>query len=215
MGEQQKKREPAIRLVAVSGIFGLLAVAFLGFGVFGIKLIAAMMAMPAPGAAPVTGEVAAPPAQGKTVEPAAARTEAGAPEAVATVETRKLLEVGRSVYMQCAACHGPAGKSLIPGMAPDLAGSSIANGPAERVMAVVLNGIMPEGRFQGVMVPWKAMLTDEQIAGVLTFVRSSFGNKAETIVPEVVARARTQYAGQVNPMKRSELEAITGEQPPG
>jgi mono/diheme cytochrome c family protein len=37
-----------------------------------------------------------------------------------------------------------------------------------------------------------AYQTDEQIAGVLTYIRNSFGNKASAVTPEQVAALRSE-----------------------
>jgi mono/diheme cytochrome c family protein len=39
-------------------------------------------------------------------------------------------------------------------------------------------------------MPSQAQLSDQQIADVLTFIRSSFGNKASAIKPEEVKKVR-------------------------
>lgn len=231
--QKQSRSESLIKVVATGGIVLITVLLFLAFGVFGLKLLGAMASMKHPEVAAVaqtdaalkSGQNPPPPAENRPSDLAAAAPATPVPPAPAAAaaqaaqpvppspETQKLLDVGKTVFMQCAACHGPDGKTLIPGMAPNLAGSSIATGPTERPVAVVLNGIQPEGRFQGVMVPWKAMLSDEQIAGVLTYVRSSFGNQAPPITVGMVAHARAKYAGQVTPLKRTEVEAINAELP--
>ena len=193
------------RAVAVCGIIVLVSLLFLGLGAFGLRLLLNMGANPQP--APDLPPEPSAQVPSEPVKPVATP--------ILSPEHQKLMEIGKSVFVQCAACHGPEGKPVIPGMAPSLAGSPIANGPSERMAAVVLNGIQPEGRFQGVMVPWKAMLTDEQIAGVLTFVRSHFGNQAPAVTQAMIAFARTKYAAQTTPMKRSDVEAIQAELPKG
>ena len=40
------------------------------------------------------------------------------------------------------------------------------------------------------MTPFEHMLKDEEIAAVLTFVRNSFGNKADPVLAEQVAKIR-------------------------
>ena len=41
------------------------------------------------------------------------------------------------------------------------------------------------------MTPFGGMLNDEEVAAVLTYVRNSFGNKADPVSPETVARIRS------------------------
>jgi mono/diheme cytochrome c family protein len=40
------------------------------------------------------------------------------------------------------------------------------------------------------MTPFEHMLKDDEIAAVLTYIRNSFGNKAEPILPDQVAKIR-------------------------
>jgi hypothetical protein len=41
------------------------------------------------------------------------------------------------------------------------------------------------------MTPFGGMLKDDEVAAVLTFVRNSFGNKADPIQPDQVKKVRT------------------------
>ena len=70
----------------------------------------------------------------------------------------------------CSACHGANGEG---GIGPALAGNAdLANA------ALVINQILVGG---GVMPPF-AQLTDDQIAAVANYVRTSWGNQAEVMV---------------------------------
>ena len=54
------------------------------------------------------------------------------------------------------------------------------------------------------MTPFEHMLKDEEIAAVLTFVRNSFGNKADPVLPEQVAKireAKKDFYGLYSPEK--------------
>jgi len=42
------------------------------------------------------------------------------------------------------------------------------------------------------MTPQRGMLNDEELAGVLTYVRNAFGNKATVITPEKVKKIRDE-----------------------
>ncbi|HTI67950.1 MAG TPA: cytochrome c [Caulobacteraceae bacterium] len=82
----------------------------------------------------------------------------------------------------CAACHQPEGQG-IAGAFPALAANSFVQGPAEAPLTVLLNG-------RGGMPTFRNDLSDEQIAGVLSYVRSAWGNKAGPVEPAAVAAAR-------------------------
>ncbi len=87
----------------------------------------------------------------------------------------------------CSACHRPNGQG-VKGAFPSLVGDPIATGDAKAAALKVLNG-------RGGMPAFKASLSDETIASVLTYVRSSWGNKAGPLSSAIVAAARGSGAG--------------------
>lgn len=114
-------------------------------------------------------------------------------------------------YSLCAACHGPDGKGIGAGtpvpMAPALAGSALATaGDGELLASIVFTGIAKEdSRYLGMMAPLGALMKDEDMAALLTYVRGNFGNAASAVTPGQVAAWRVKYNG--SPMqKRTELE---------
>jgi len=117
---------------------------------------------------------------------------------------------GQAVFQRvCATCHQLNAQGL-PGAFPPLAGSPFANGPAERMIRIVLNGLMGPvevkgQRFNNVMPPWKT-LSDAEISAVLTYVRSSFGNTASAVTPEQVAQVRSATASRASMWTVAELE---------
>lgn len=121
----------------------------------------------------------------------------GASAQDAALEAQK--KAGQTVYMTvCFACHQPTGMGL-PGMFPALAGSDWANAPKpDRVIRMVLHGFMGPITINGkpfttpapLMPPQGAALSDQQIADVLTYVRSSFGNNASAVKPDQVKATR-------------------------
>ena len=110
---------------------------------------------------------------------------------------------------RCAACHQATGLGL-PGAFPPLAGSEYVLGEEERVVRIVLRGltgpVTVKGQtFNGAMPAWADQLSDAEIAAVLTYVRSSWGNSAEAITAEQVARERAATAGRTAPWTVGEL----------
>ena len=53
----------------------------------------------------------------------------------------------------------------------------------------------------------EAMLTDEKIAAVMTFVRANFGNAAGPVTADVVAAARKKFADRKTSWTQPELDA--------
>ena len=97
----------------------------------------------------------------------------------------ELKQRGEKVYAaNCAVCHQANGKG-VPNAFPALDGSPVVNGPKQEQINVVLNG-------RKAMPPWKSVLSDTDIAAVITYTRNSWSNKAkENIVqPAEVLAAR-------------------------
>lgn len=92
---------------------------------------------------------------------------------------------GKAVFQKnCAACHQASGKG-IPGAFPALAGSTFVQGPAQDAATVLLKG-------RGGMPDFSASLSDAEIAAVLTYVRSSWGNGAGALTEQQVAALRAE-----------------------
>jgi len=90
---------------------------------------------------------------------------------------------GKSSFMDnCSACHQATGKG-VKGAFPALAGSPFVQGDPKIVMTTVLNG-------RAGMPAFKDDLTDADLSAILTYVRSSWGNKASAVTPADVAKAR-------------------------
>ena len=109
-----------------------------------------------------------------------------------------VMELGKTQYNLCMACHGPDGKG-VPNLAPPLAGSEWVTGPVENLARIQMRGLTGPievgGKvynFPAPMVPMGAVQTDEQMAAVLTYVRNSFGNSASTVTPDQVAPFRNE-----------------------
>jgi len=98
----------------------------------------------------------------------------------------ELVARGEKVYASnCVACHQATGKGAPPAF-PPLAGSKIVNGPGQGQIDLVLNG-----KPNTAMVAFGKQLNDTEIAAVITFTRSSWGNKASEVQPaEVKARRK-------------------------
>jgi mono/diheme cytochrome c family protein len=104
---------------------------------------------------------------------------------------------GKAIFTKnCAACHQASGKG-IPGAFPALAGSKFVQGPSADVAAVLLKG-------RGGMPDFSSTLSDADIAEVLSYVRSTWGNQANALSEQEVAALRdtlkveTFAAGQMS-----------------
>ncbi|MCC6676753.1 MAG: c-type cytochrome [Phycisphaerales bacterium] len=124
---------------------------------------------------------------------------------------RDLFERGRWLFKDCAACHQENGQGS-PGLAPALAGSKIATGPAGRFARAIMHGLEGEYEFSGVKyqgaMPATQLGSDPDLAAVMTYVRRSFGNNAEPVTPGFIAEVRAATKHQRKAWTRAELERI-------
>ena len=121
---------------------------------------------------------------------------------------------GSTLYNSlCFACHGTDGRGApMPAaegrtIAPSLAGSPRVLGDERATIAILLHGL--QGEVNGVdygapMVPMNSY-SDAELAGVLTYVRNSFGNRAPAVAPEAVAARRAADVGHANYWTLAEL----------
>ena len=79
-------------------------------------------------------------------------------------------------------------------MAPALGGSKITIGDPSVLALVLHNGIAKETQdYLGMMAPLGAALDDEKLAGVMTYVRNSFGNTASVVTVEDVKKSSSKW----------------------
>ena len=122
-------------------------------------------------------------------------TELSANPAIAGLTKEVQIEKGKQVYMGlCFACHQPDGKGL-PGAFPPLAASDFMLADRDRAIRIVLRGLTGPVTVNGkpinsVMPPQEAILTDGQIADVLTYVFNSWGNTGDAFTTAKVKAIR-------------------------
>jgi mono/diheme cytochrome c family protein len=127
------------------------------------------------------------------------------------------VEAGREVYVAagCVACHQPNGFGNPANQCPPLAKSDwvLSEGPG-RLIRIVLHGARGEMVVNGEtwnsatgMTPFGPVLSDEQIANVLSYVRRSpeWGNNAGEVTPEQVAEIRQASQSRSAPWTAAEL----------
>ena len=133
-----------------------------------------------------------------------------------TPDEQKRLQQGSDVFgAVCFSCHGPdamgapmEGAPAGTMMAPPLAGSPRVQGHRDYVIKVLLKGLTGplDGRtYRDVMVPMPG--TDEWVAGIASYIRTSFGNNGGLVTPADVARVRAEVADRKMPWTVAELEA--------
>ena len=96
----------------------------------------------------------------------------------------ELKALGEKVYAaNCVACHQATGKGMPPAF-PALDGSKVATGAKAAQIALVLGGK------QGTAMASFSRLTDAELAAVITYTRTAWGNKAGEVLPSEVKAAR-------------------------
>ena len=155
-------------------------------------------------------------AQAKTTSKKAAATATSAAKPAAkpaAAAAGEQLPDGKQVFSTtCAACHQATGEG-VPGVYPPLAGSEWVTGDDAKVVRILLHGVtgpieVAGETFNSMMPPWGATLKDADIAAVLTYVRSTWGNKGAPISAAKVASIRAATASRTTPWTAAELATV-------
>lgn len=115
-------------------------------------------------------------------------------EASGTSSAEQFNRLGERVYRnQCATCHQMDGQG-VPGIYPPLQTTEWVLGDKGRLIRLALHGLRGPIEVNGqtydaVMTP-QGFLTDEQLAAVLTHVRTHFGNEASPVTTDEVTSVR-------------------------
>ncbi len=119
-------------------------------------------------------------------------------------EDLTLYTLGKEIYARdgyCSTCHRPDGKGLPASGFPPLAGTEWVLGDPDRLIKLTLDGLIGPITVLGQdypgqvpMTPFRNLLTDDEVAAVLTYVRNAFGNRASAIHPDQVSAIRTSTA---------------------
>jgi mono/diheme cytochrome c family protein len=127
-----------------------------------------------------------------------------------------MMALGARIYNQnCVACHQSDGNGL-PGVYPPLVNSDWVQDNPERLIKVTLAGlagpvVVNGNEYNNAMTAF-GRLSDQQIAAVLTYIRTdaSYNNSSYAVSEELVAQVRAEYGARVEPWSQPELEAIHG-----
>jgi mono/diheme cytochrome c family protein len=128
-----------------------------------------------------------------------------------SVKDRDLVFEGANNFKQlCATCHGSDGKGVPSNLAPPLAGSARVNGERSELINLVLHGLkgpIDNKKYPDVMPAQKGQ-SDQYIASVLSYIRSSFGNKAELIKSGEVKDVRNKTLDRQGAWTLEELGSL-------
>src|ERR1700728_1193576 len=131
------------------------------------------------------------------------------PAAAAALDSSQFNAPGSLAFLQfCAACHQRDGKGSAPYI-PALAGNPAVLDPDPiSLINISLNGSSPVV-VQGTpdayrMIPFRDQLNDRQLADVVSFIRTSWGNKAAVVTPGQVSKLREK----TDPVRYYELDLL-------
>ena len=121
---------------------------------------------------------------------------------------------GKGVYESvCGICHNSDGTGK-PGQAPALAGSEWVTAKGiNRLTHIPLAGVAGAIKVGGKdwnlnMAAMGAALPDEDVAAVLTYIRTSWGNKAEAVTADDVKKVRAEIGKSPQPYSGAQLQAM-------
>ena len=123
---------------------------------------------------------------------------------------RQAYALGEKVFFEegsCSTCHQESGAG-VPNIYPPIVDNAWVNGDKDRLIKLVLHGLWGPIEVNGTLYdPSKgvppmtavgAVFTDAEVAAVLTYVRTSWGNNAPPITPEEVKTVRDAHKGRTD-----------------
>ena len=104
---------------------------------------------------------------------------------------------GKTVYLQrCMVCHQADGGGVPKLNAPLDASTAVNGSDISKLIKYIVKGLNDrieiDGEFYANAMPAAADLTDQQIADVLTFIRSNWSNKAGPVTTLQVKQTRSK-----------------------
>ncbi len=101
-------------------------------------------------------------------------------------QTKSSSPTGKDVYVKyCLTCHQQDGKG-VPKLNPPLINTSYVTGDTKTLITWVLRGsgeekVPIDGNYYNNNMPPQSALKDDELAKVLTYIRSNWGNKAGAV----------------------------------
>jgi len=158
-------------------------------GITAITVIATVLLSFQAQAQIVARRAASPAAAAPAAAPAADNSAPGGSSGAAAADSTS---PGAKIYAaNCSSCHGAAGVGM-PGAFPPLAGNAYVVGDSKAVIHTLLYGLngqikVGSASYNGQMPAWKGTLSNADIANVITYIRSSWGNKASAVTEAQVS----------------------------
>ena len=124
---------------------------------------------------------------------------------------------GRQLYLNtCSGCHGVDGQGM-DRFAPPLRQSEWVLGNEKKLALILLHGmegpLSVNGKLYDVpeimpVMPSLSTISDRDLAATLTYVRRSWGHRADAVAPGTVGKVRHRMQGKVTPWTSAELSTL-------
>lgn len=117
---------------------------------------------------------------------------------------QQLVDAGERVYQQsCMSCHQAEGQG-IPGMFPAISGSDVVTGAVDQHLATVMYG-----RQGTPMQAFGSLLSDVDLAAVVTYQRNALGNSTgDTLYPKDIQSLRSEMATKLKQTKADNVSLL-------
>ena len=117
-------------------------------------------------------------------------------------------DFGKRLFSNCMSCHQANGRGLPP-VYPPLRASEIVLGDPSTLVKILLYGlegkIEVDGQSYNQVMPAAPVKSDDEIAAVLSYVRSAWGNNAGPVDAALVAKIREENKGRNRSFTAKEL----------
>jgi mono/diheme cytochrome c family protein len=126
-----------------------------------------------------------------------------------TASEQALYEEGKTIYSSiCIACHQPTGQGMA-GLAPPLVDSEWVLGDPDKIIRIVTEGLSGPIDVKGskwqLEMPGLPIFNDEQVAGILTYIRREWEHTATPVTPAYVTAVRAAIKDHTKPWSVDEL----------
>ena len=120
---------------------------------------------------------------------------------------------GKALYrVSCSACHQPNGQGS-EGIAPPLAETRWPDESVDRLARIVLHGlrgpITVAGKEYNLEMPAMGFFDDQEIAAILTYIRTTWGKSSKPITENTIKRIRAQTHNRADSWTVDELLNVT------
>lgn len=144
------------------------------------------------------------------------RPQGPTPGAVGIGEASGAPPPGRILFENaCGVCHDRSGQGH-PAKGPSLRASTMVPGSPDVLIRIVLDGVRAtstaDPAYALPMPAWR-VLTDRDLAAILSYVRHTFGNGSSAVAADDVASVRTATAGRSRPWTHDELRLVATRRP--